>query len=280
MRFSLSSRFRGTLLGTVVGQTLEKSSCEWERLLVPGTQSLIKMGRFDLEDWCKSFNKVTNRVSCEATIATLSLSIFEHENEVKLRRNLQLAASASWRDDPVSRDCTLAVGHAIAQCLTERININTLIPQTVAFLGQPQTQIAEQLTQVQTMLEQQAGWERVQAELTGASESTLPVTIAFYCFLSTVEDLRLAIMRAAQNNYQPQITTAITGALSGAYNSKAGIPASLQLILSQSGSKSLAKIIELSDSLLTVWSGVYDQTLPSDELMQTAAIAAPRIISP
>lgn len=278
MRYSLSSRFYGALIGTAVGQPLKKSNWEWQRLLVPGTKSLIRLGGFELGDWCQAFDGLTNHVSCEAIIAALPIALFYHENEVKLRKNLQLALVAGWQHDPVSRDGVLAVGYAISQCLKERLNPTTLIPQTIAFLGQPQTQIAQQLVQVQAMLEQQAGLERVQAELSRSAQSTTPVTMAFYCFLSTLEDLRLSTERAAHNSYQPQSTTAITGALSGAYNSVAGIPTRLQVNLSRSGSKSLAETLELFDSLISVWSGVYDQKLHSGELTQVVAIAAPWVI--
>lgn len=140
--------------------------------------------------------------------------------------------------------------------------------------------------QVQTLLEQQAGVERVQSILGRHAESTTLVALAFYYFLSSLEDFRLSVMRAAQNVGQPQVTSAVTGALSGAYNSVAGIPASLRMRLTDSDTKSLAtwgmkneaEMLRLSDSLFAVWSGVYDQTSHPVELTQVAAITAPQII--
>lgn len=278
MQHSLASRFRGTLLGTTVGQILAKNT-EQQTLLVPGAQSLIRFGRFEVDDWCNSFNDLTTLAYTEAIIATLPIALFYHENEIKLRRNLQIALVAGGQDNSVSRDGALAVGYAIAQSLKEKLNAATLIPQTVAFIG-AQTQLSQQLLQVQILLNQQAGFERVQAEISRPVQPTTSVAIAFYCFLSTLEDLRLSIMRAVQSSYQPQLTSAITGALSGAYNSIAGMPASLHITLSRSNPKLLVEMLELSDSLVAVWSGRYHQTLSYTELTQVAAIAAPYVIRP
>ncbi len=293
MRYPLSSRFRATLIGAAIGQTLVLSGTsedkenpgltEW-RLAVLGTQSLIKLGRFDLDDWRDAFGEMINCVSTKAIISTLPLALLYHENETKLRQNLQLVATC-WQDDQVNRDSALAVGYAIAQSLTEKLNVADLIPQTIAFLG-PETELAQQLVQVQLLLEQRAGLERVQSLLGRQPQPTTPIALAFYYFLSTLEDLRLSVMRATQNVYQPQLTTAITGALSGAYNSMAGIPASLRMKLTGVDAKPLAawgikneaEMLRLADSLFAVWSGVYDQNSRLIELTQVAAIAAPRVI--
>lgn len=294
MRYPLCSRFRATFIGAAIGQMLvlpstsedrEAGLTEWGRLAVLGTQSLLRLGRFDLNNWRDACGEMRDCVSTKAIISTLPLALLYHENEIKLRQNLQLALVASWQDDPVNRDSALAVGYAIAQSLTEKLNVADLIPQTIAFLG-PQTQLSQQLAQVQMLLEQRAGLERVQSLLGRQAQPTTPIALAFYYFLSTLEDLRLSVMRAAQSVYQPQFTTAITGALSGAYNSTAGIPASLRMKLTGAdatplaawGMKNEAEMLGLADSLFAVWSGVYDQTSHSIELTQVAAIAAPRVI--
>ena len=307
MRYSLYSRFRGTFLGTVVGEMLGKSTSvgadtEWGRLAVMGAESLLRLGKFDLDDWrqvllsadsvLKPFHPSSNLnamncISTKAIITTLPLALFYHENEIKLRQNLQQLLVA-WQDDPVSRDGALAVGYATLQSLTEKINAATLIPQTIAFLGESQTQLPQQLAQVQRLLEQGAGLERTVTYLSRNTQPTTPIALAFYFFLSTLEDLRLSVMRAAQTGCQPQITSAITGALSGAYNSTAGIPVSLRMALSQPNAKPLAawgmkteaEMLELSDSLVAVWSGVYDQATHPTKMTPVAAIAAPLVIRP
>lgn len=279
MRYSLSSRFRGALLGTLSGQSHKQLGCDGDQLLLPGLQSLVRVGKFAVGDWCNAFSKSTNLSPGEAVITCLPLVLFYHENEINLRKNLQLLGPG-WENDLASRDGTLAVAHVITQCLTEKLNATTLIPKTVAFLGQSYTQLPQQLLIVQAMLEQHAGIERVQTELVRSDPSTIPISMAFYYFLSTLEDLRLSVLRAAQTGYQPQTTAAITGALSGAYNSAAGIPADLRVMLFRSHRQFVVEVIELSSLLLVVWSGLYDQTPHLNELTSIAAVAAPQVIRP
>lgn len=309
MRYSLSSRFRGTFLGTAIGEILGTSraittgfsylntielgyklgQCKppFEtksldaRLAVVGAKNLIQLGRFDVDAWHNTFEPnsedTINYHPTTAILATLPIALFYHENEIKLRQNLQLALGAVGQDDPVIRDGALAVGYAIAQSLKEKLNVATLIGQIIAFIGEPH-QITQHLGQVQTLLEQQASLEQAVTQL--SNEPSTPIALAFYCFLSTVEDFRLSLRRAVQTN-QPQLTSAIVGALSGAYNSKSGIPINWQLRESDANLAAwgitAAEMLQLSDSLVAVWSGVYNQAIyPSD----INAIAAPRVIRP
>ena len=290
-----------------------RANFQWGRLAVLGAQSLIRLGRFDLDDWRDTFGKESvlnqfsaspeqdamNLVSTKAIIATLPLALFYHENEIKLRQNVQ-QLMAVWQDESVGAECcggklqsanllamdgALAIGYAIAMSLTEKLNADSLIPETIAFLGS-HTQLAQHLAQVQTLLKQGASLERATAELVRDAQPSTPIALAFYCFLSTLEDLRLSVLRAVKTGYQPQFTSAITGALSGAYNSTAGIPSTWRIALSQPDAKPLAawgmttesEMLELSDSLVAVWSGVYDQATYPAALMPVAAIAAPSVI--
>lgn len=306
MRYSLLSRFRGCFLGAALGETLaldgkkqSHQSVGWGRIAVLGAKSLIQCGRFDLQDWrdallsCDSVLRLlpesskqdmVNRVSTGAIIATLPLSLFYHENEIKLRQNL-LTLVDIWQQDSVTRDGALAVGYITLQSLTEKLNRATLIPQTIDFLGSA-SQVAQHLAQVQKLLEQDAGLERAITELARDSQPSTPIALAFYCFLSTLEDLRLSILRAARTGYQSEITSAITGAMSGAYNSTSGMTATLRMTLFQLDTKPLAawgmkteaEMLQLSDSLIAVWSGFYDKATYPDELNSVAAIAAPQVI--
>lgn len=298
MRYSLSSRFRGTFVGAVIGlnrsntvipksfsdatelRHAQQSKFKVERLAVLGAERLIALGRFDAEDWHDFTKKLTENLKNyppTAILATLPIALFYHENEIKLRQNLQLALAALGQDDLIIQDGALAVGYAIAQSLKEKLNGVTLIEQTITFLG-TQTQISQQLVQVQTLLQQQASLERAVTQLSKDNQLTTAIALAFYCFLSTVEDFRLCVVRAAQTSHQPQLTTAIAGALSGAYNSVSAIPISWRLAddASLAGGETI-EILQLSDSLIAVWSGVYNQAIhPS----QVTAIAAPRVIRP
>lgn len=303
MRYSLSSRFRGTLLGAVCGNCcgsfIQSQQLDgWGKMAVLGAESLIEYGGFDLDDWRIRFNRETfskneiYQISIKTIVATLPLALFFHENEAKLRQNLQQVVEI-WQDGRASaalpylplQESALAVGYALAQSLTEQLKKATLIPRTIDFIGEPNSQLVKQLAQVQILLEQGASLEKVTTHLKRNAQPSTSIALAFYCFLSTLEDLPLSVMRANRNKYQLQSTSAIIGALSGAYNSIAGIPATWQMQLSRPNAKPLAvwgmttkaEMLNLSDSLIAAWSGVYDSTYPTN-MTPMLAIAAPHIM--
>ncbi|MEH1820894.1 MAG: ADP-ribosylglycohydrolase family protein [Nostoc sp.] len=306
MRYSPISRFKGTLLGAFLGESLTCGGIEFHscldlgKMAVLGTQSLIALGRLDLDDWIRRQQEesvdlaATDDISVKIIIATLPVALFFHENPIKLRQNL-LRVLNIWEDDPVVRDGTLAVAYAIALALTEKLDPLTLIPQTIAFIGETPTSIPKKLLRVQNLLEQGVGLSRVQAEFAKEEKLSNTIAMAFYCFLSTLEDFRLAVLQATYNdNSQVQDTTplsskatgAITGALSGAYNGIGGIPVNWQVLLLQSNSPvwgltSFSQMLELTDAFVAMWSGVYDLTLNPEEGCEVALLcvyAAPRVI--
>lgn len=287
------------------------------RLVVRGTEGLIRRGNLDLADWCESpSSTLQQELSPEvkkdldsaletassypavkrpagdigAIICTVPVALFFHEDEAKLRQNLQQVADV-WQDDSVLKDGTLAIGYAIALALKEKLDPATSIEETIAYLDM-ETPLVQQLRQVQTFLEQGASLETVLTKLTPRT-AALPntsIALAFYCFLSTLEDLRLSVVRAARCP-QPQVTCAIAGALSGAYNSIAGIPVNWRLALGKQkeensplaqlwGINSEAELLRLAARLLAAWSGVYDPEKFLIDPSQVPAVAAPKVIKP
>ncbi|MEH2286987.1 ADP-ribosylglycohydrolase family protein [Nostoc sp.] len=311
MRYSPISRFKGTLLGAFLGGSLVsdgkvqfESYLDLGRMAVLGIQSLIALGRLDLDDWIKRqqeeshHSAATNNISIKIIIATLPITLFFHENPIKLRQNL-LRVLKIWEDDPVIRDGTLALGYALALALTEKLDPLTLIPQTISFIGETPTSIPKKLLRVQNLLEQGAGLSTTQAEFAKEEKLSNTIAMAFYCFLSTLEDFRLTLLQATHNhNFQvpdatlisSQATGAIAGALSGAYNGIGGIPVNWQVLLLQRNSPawgltSFSQMLELSDTFVGVWSGVYNLTLNPKELTDEgcevallSVYAAPRVI--
>ncbi len=285
MRYSLLSRFRGTIIGASVGDlasTSDQESVNWGEIALLGAASLITTSQLNLDDWiCRQQAEFphldsSDGVCLKAIIATLPVALFYFDNTVKLRQNLSQAI-AIWDQNLVVRDGTLAVGYAIARSLTEKLDPKTLIPQTIDFIGETSTSLPQALLKVNNLLIQGAGLERVQAELSREEKQPIEVAMAFYCFLSTLEDFRLSILRSLENSDQRSATGAITGALSGAYNSITSIPVSWQMKLSQAYSTTSTQsnrkqMIELADALVAVWSGAYDLA-PHAEVS-----AAPRVI--
>ncbi|WP_375477862.1 ADP-ribosylglycohydrolase family protein [uncultured Nostoc sp.] len=309
MRYSPISRFKGTLLGAFLGGSLVGNKVQYESYLdlgmaVLGIQSLIALGRLDLDDWIKRQQEeslhlvATDDISIKIIIATLPVALFFHENPIKLRQNL-LRVLEIWEDDPVIRDGTLAIGYAIALALTEKLDPLTLISQTISFIGETPTSIPKKFLRVQNLLEQGAGLSTTQAEFAKEEKLSNTIAMAFYCFLSTLEDFRLTVLQATHNDnsqvqdatlLSSQATGAITGALSGAYNGISGIPVNWQVLLLQRNSlvwglTSFSQMLELSDTFVGVWSGVYNLTLNPKELTEEgcevallSVYAAPRVI--
>ena len=299
MRYSLGSRFKGTILGALLGEktafsrrnqlqgagTLKITSLHWSDMTIECASSLIYLGRFDQEDWQKAKQQELTNLenSYWAILATLPVALFFHENPIKLRHNLLLAAQI-WQNDPVVRDGILAVGYAIAQSLTEKLTSISLISQTISFIGETSTDLPQQLLKVNNLLEDGAGLERVQAEFSKEEKLSHSIGVAFYCFMSTIEDFRLSVLRALQNSHRSPEISAITGALSGAYNSAVGIPISWQVMLVQANStegevSSSRRMVELADALVAVWSGVYDLALCPDEVSEEGSALAPHLVS-
>ncbi|MBD2531535.1 ADP-ribosylglycohydrolase family protein [Nostoc flagelliforme FACHB-838] len=313
MRHSPINRFKGTLLGAFLGGSLAsggeiqfQSCLDLGKMTVLGIQSFIALGKLDLDDWIKRQQEESPyfaatddiSISIKIIIATLPVILFFHESPIKLQQNL-LRVLKIWEDDPVVRDGTLAVGYAIALALTEKLNPLTLIPQTITFLGETPTSIPKKLLRIQNLLEQGAGLSTAQAEFAKEEKLSNTIAMAFYCFLSTLEDFRLAVLRATYNDNSQvqngtslisQATGAITGALSGAYNGISGIPVNWQVLLLQKNSPewgltTFSQMLELTDGFVAVWSGVYNVTLNPKEFTEEgceeaplSVYAAPRVI--
>jgi ADP-ribosylglycohydrolase len=302
VQYSLLNRFRGALLGSVLGElkgfqyidhnrlllsptgliediAKESLQLHWNDLAVSCVQGLIRSGRLDLEDLVRHKNYLLPEnisANCsETAIATLPITLFFHEHEVRLQQKLTMAASILMRDTDDSSG-VLAVGYAIAQALTEKLHPSSLIPQILRYLDDVQTPLAQQLSIVQTELTQGAGLEKIVNQLCrNGSDSNTPIALAFYCFLSTPQDFRLSLLRALRANCHPQTTAALTGALSGAYNSLLGIPLGWRIA---SDRNNKLDVIQLAERLIAVWSGVYDHSTTYD--CDQVAIAAPRVIQP
>jgi hypothetical protein len=337
MRYSLLSRFRGAFLGTVFGEILGAYGDSWQlgtaqknqqpssagRLVVRGTEGLIRRGRLDLTDWCEAkestvqeesekcqeklvketnITEVTSLVypgikrvygDIRAIISAVPVALFFHEDETKLRQNLQQVADV-WQDDSVLKDGTLAIGYTLALALKEKLTPDTLIEQVIYYLD-VETSLVQQLKQVEVLLAEGAGLETTLTTLIPRGTTAPPntaVALAFYCFLSTIEDLQLSVMRAARCP-EAQVTSAIAGALSGTFNSIAGVPVAWRLALGKQpaeaenspltqlwGLNSEAELLRLAARLLAAWSGVYNAEKFLIDPTQVPAIAAPKVIKP
>lgn len=307
-----------------------KDSSESGRLAVACAQSFIRCRSLDLKDWrdtweafAKSeiyhprnseFQTLLN--PGEAAVAALPSAMFFHENKAKLREKIMLAIEV-WHHEnqPEWETAILAVAYTIARALKERLDPATAIEQTLAYL-KTDNALTELLLQVQILLEKGADLETATTHLCKSATALrerqdegekklqtesinpgnfIPITLAFYCFLNTPEDLRLSVVRAARCGIAGQLTCALTGALSGAYNGVAAIPVEWRQVSSPDvksqqladgretslwGTGSDAKIVELANNLFAVWAGVYRPDAGLDSAALARAVAAPYVIRP
>jgi len=262
----------------------------WNQITTCGLESVIETGGLNLDDWlmrCRQTHPSLlelkgNAQSSEIALSTLHLALFFHENQDRLRQSL-VKAAAIWQVDPNASAGVLATAIAIAVILTETFNPTPLIPQILSRLGTEPTALTKRLQQVQTLIAAGADLETTTAHLRRLPEnlgnredaSDMAIALAFYCFLYTPEDFYLCVSRAVRSGYQTPITAALTGALAGVYNGINGIPVNWRV-----AALTIPAFIQrwqLTDQLLAVWLGVYDQHQSTNQYKQ-AAIAAPNII--
>ena len=297
MRYSVLSRFQGTLLGAKIGYGIGSGRIslsgprlevrpkpEEDKYLVASGKSLIQKGGFDSSSWFEAVASVSQRSEGIASIAILGsdrlmavvpVLLFYHEQLEFLRTTIE-QISEQLSIPLAEKDGLLAMGYAIAASLTERLNRHSLIGETIAYLQETPSPLIPQLAMVESLLAQGASLERVRQELTRTEgTASLPFALGFYCLLSTLEDFRLSISRATRQGSQSPVTTVITGILSGAYNSIPGIPWTWQ-----QGPLPTDKIFHLGDRLLASWSGVYDVQYQPEEAIHFRAVAAPNVIRP
>ena len=291
MQYALLHRFQATLLGAVLGETIglhplqhlnRKSlpKLQWAAVTRFYTQQFLQHNRFDAAEFCE---KLMPKTAGETTIALLPVALFFHEDRLKLRQMLNQVAE---QHSAIAQPPSFAVGCAIAEALQEKLDPLTLIPTIITDLqsqSRDETASIDQLEQVQKLLNEQAGLETALDRLTSNSDHDATIGLAFYCFLSTPHDLRLALLRAAQTGGRSSIVGALTGALSGAFNSMSGIPIEWQLALDswEAPSEQIvtqSDLLEMANRLLASWSGVYNPLTSSKEFRQVAAIAAPQVI--
>ena len=308
-----------------------KDSSASGRLAVACAQSLIRCRGLDLKDWrdtweafAKSeiyhprnseFQTLLN--PGEAAVAALPSAMFFHENKAKLREKIMLAIEV-WPNEnkPEWETAILAVGYAIARTLKDKLDPATAIEQTIAYV-KTDNGLTELLLQLQILLEKGADLETATTHLCKSATALrerqeegkkkshtnsiinpgifIPIAVAFYCFLNTPEDLRLSVLRAARCGIAGQLTCALTGALSGAYNGVATIPVEWRQVYSAAvtsvplaegpepsvwETRSDAKIVELANNLFAVWAGVYRPDAGLDSTGLARSVAAPYVIRP
>ncbi|OKH47016.1 hypothetical protein NIES2101_24160 [Calothrix sp. HK-06] len=274
MRYTLKSRFQGTIAGALLALELAKNSKPEtiRQAYIESTfscKTLIAQGKFDSNSFC-TINQADTRLNQQVLLNTLfsalPVILFFHEDLSKLRYNL-LEVSRTHSDNLIVRDTVLAIGYTIAQSLNEKLSQSSVFSEIIRFIGETPTNTPQQLETVNNLLNQQVSLEQAFTELYKVNTLSNVVAIAFYTFFKSLEDFCLSLSLNLNgkilsfNNHDYYISSVMTGALSGAYNSALGIPISwqmkhLQHLSAKTGKNKFLRMLKLTDELLAIWSGV------------------------
>ena len=292
MGYSLLSRFRGVLLGSLLGDALTTEIELSSRLSDTQTPDWYKILHYQSSEWtdrlrqvCLMLNesgelKPLTRLpeswsSGEAAYLALPIILSYHENYSLLQQRIRETAQY-WQWSTEVLEDVLIWGYIIALILREKLDERNIIGQLLLDAGTKQTSLFQQLQQVESWLSASLSWEQVLQQLSRqAREWSIPLSL--YCFSSTPEDFYLSIYRATQYQSQAKITAILTGALAGGYNNIMGIPTAWRKL---SWQNHLYQAIDRQGKILFAnWSGVYSQAEKLDEVkIKQKAVAAPGTI--
>jgi hypothetical protein len=290
MKHLLSTRFQGALIGgnliylnphQIAPNRLMQAS---ELALKNGTNSLIDRGKFVDRDWEQ--NIFTERPTAErAIVAMLPLMLFFHDDRTKLRERL-INVSHSWELDWETCSSAVAIGYIISRSLTESFNADTIVAHFLDEAINLHPALFQALRTIDRQLNQPDSLHQVIHRSTLNSHPIFSATVlAIYCLRSAPEDFGLALRLADRIEDRSQLICALTGILSGAQNSSAGIPLNGYL-----ATQDRAQWLLAADSLFATWAGVdrahwadgtIDRLSSSHQRVAAPlAVAAPRVIQP
>ena len=257
MQHLLLTRFQGALIGahtiylTPHQIAPNQLAIEAEPALRGGIDSLIRCGRFDLQDWLQSTFTTTTDPR-QAIVTLLPLMLFFHDDRVKLREAL-VTVSHSWQLDWEACSSAVVLGYIISRSLTESLTPSTIIAQLLAETSNLHPQIFQELGTIDRLLEQSSSLHRVTEKLIASEHLIItPTVLAIYCLLATPEDFGLAMLRARRSGEDDvRFTCALTGILAGAQNSLTGIP-----INGVIATRSSAQWLSDAEGLLAAWAGI------------------------
>jgi hypothetical protein len=287
-----------------LGQSkLNTPSSGWGRALVHYANQLIQ------GDWEDEMNLPTLVMPNSAqgwvgiAIALIPIVLCFYDDLDKLRyqieQNIATICLPAWKPNPEFVNTISVFAYALTLALQQRLEPATLIPRLIRDLEleSDSSLLTKELRQIQDLVAQDAplgvlkrvckyGVQSDQSDPGDNQDSEVgmsAIAVAFYGFLGTPEDFRLALLRTVRLNYQAEVTCVLVGTLSGVYNSMVSIPLSWRTQLTQTSSflsqhwgiESEAALLRLADQLLAAWAGIY---YPTIQLEQDLAVATPHII--
>ncbi len=233
-------------------------------IMMESAKSLIRCGGMDLRDWLPHQIATESGGISLATrlLALLPIILFYHEDEYWLEKQLKNAMNhlpaGQFKEADIMVICW-AIAHVITKKRSAKTTINDLI-KSIENAGITDDLIGKNLTKINGLLAECPSLATVGDRLNKNNHSeSAAIYLALYCFLSTPEQFQISIQRAAQTHPEPNLTKLLTAALSGAYNSHAGITMTRQLMESNhlSPNRYNIQLITVADRLYATWLGLY-----------------------
>ena len=160
------------------------------------------------------------------------------------------------------------------------LNYAQSIEQVLANVAAAKTALTTQLRIVIQAIERGTSLQQLSEELLPiGNEGQTAIALSYYCFATTPLDFKLSVQRSA--NLKPRLanlTTALTGTISGAYNGMARIPLDWRKMANKHSAYRSATVTVLE--LFKAWLGIDPAKLNGDLNLEIQAIAVTRIIQP
>lgn len=272
MIYLLQDRFKGALLGALLGENLALNEGKLNfslyqlslalQLAIAGGESIINYKDLNIKSWL--INLTNNQVSYgkfktamgsgETAIANIPVALFYYENLTNLTENLKLGINL-WQDPSLPLENVLWWGYVIKIILENKFFPNQIISQIKGIMEEKQLVMPEILLQIDNYIEQKYSLHQVSKYLSrNCNYQEVAMAQALYCFATIPDDFRLCLQRTLKTTYQPQLTATLTSTLLGLYNGYSNIPLDWRFSLQES---LWGKQIEiLSENLVAVWCGV------------------------
>ena len=283
MSYSLLDRFRGAWLGAAIGQqlcdrhssqnlkdrtwlsdNLPRSWLEWTIKEIALTLQEPKSADFPWEQ-----NSQIDFKASTIILWLLPVILYHHDFWFGLSSFL---VRSKGRHDSVAIDNVLVWcytirlalrGELFPQGLTQRVVLGTQLKQTASI---------EWLEKVE--LSCLKGWAATQliAELSPMRNREIP--LALFCFLNNPQDFWLTTQQALSLERQAANVTALSTALSGAYNGVTSIPTDWRISF-QHSSNFYREIMVKTEQMIREWLGI-DRSVNSKTL--PSVIMAPKVL--
>ena len=287
MNYCIFDRFQGAWLGSIIGAALDDHSCRSERAKIVQYQpakwllaraklaeilmtaprleaNLIanQLEQIFLEESISQTNFEVGKLPDHILLILLPLIIFNVDNPNLVSKIVtQCNFKSSTNNINIIED-VLIWNYLIALALNKRFssqetNVSSIVKQVFAGVEVKKTSLTEKLEIIAQAWEHGNSLNKLQQELSNRSDlRQTAIALGVYCFASTPKDFMLSVKRAANLSKNMSLPiTALTGALSGAYNGLIGIPRRWHQFGSQNPTYRQDKLI--AQKLFETWLGIY-----------------------